>query len=192
MNWVHLHLALNHIPVLGALFGALLLAVGLLRRSDELQRVSLWALALLAAVTIPIKFTGDFASEALAAKDGIPARVTFEEKMLSAHEQAADQATTGVFLLGLVAAAGLFAARGGRPLPKWAVLASLVLALVTFLLMARTANLGGQLRHPEIRGEAPPAPKEVSQPLTSAPVPPTGLTLPWYSRPALAPAPLIG
>ena len=145
MNWVHLHLALNHIPVLGALFGALLLAVGLVRRSDELQRVSLWALALLAAVTIPIKFTGDFASEALAPKDGIPARVTFEEKMLSAHEQAADQATTGVFLLGLVAAAGLFAARGGRPLPKWAVLASLVLALVTFLLMARTANLGGQL-----------------------------------------------
>ena len=118
--------------------------------------------------------------------------MTFEEKMLNAHEQAADQATTGVFLLGLVAAAGLFAARGGRPLPKWAVLASLVLALVTFLLMARTANLGGQLRHPEIRGEAPPAPKEVSQPLTSAPVPPIGLTLPWYSRPALAPAPLIG
>ena len=99
MNWVHLHLALNHIPVLGALFGALLLAVGLVRRSDELQRVSLWALALLAAVTIPIKFTGDFASEALAPKDGIPARVTFEEKMLNAHEQAADQATTGVFLL---------------------------------------------------------------------------------------------
>ena len=127
MNWVHLHLALNHLPVLGALFCALLLAVGLVRRSDELQRVSLWALALLAAVSIPIKFTGDFAS---------------------------DQATTGMFLLGLVAAGGLFAARGGRPLPRRAVLASLVLALVTFLLMARTANLGGQLRHPEIRGEA--------------------------------------
>lgn len=45
MNWVHLHLALNHVPVLGALFGALLLGVGLVRRSDELQRVSLWALA---------------------------------------------------------------------------------------------------------------------------------------------------
>jgi uncharacterized membrane protein len=152
MNWVHLHLALNHVPVLGALFGALLLAMGLVRRSDELQRVSLWALALLAAVSIPIKFTGDFASEALAAKGGAPATITLEPKLLNTHEQAADQATTGVFLLGLVAAAGLFAARGGRALPKWAVITSLGLALVTFLLMARTANLGGQLRHPEIRG----------------------------------------
>ncbi|MEY4201926.1 MAG: hypothetical protein RLZZ265_3666, partial [Verrucomicrobiota bacterium] len=147
-----LHLALNHVPVLGALFGALLLAMGLVRRSDELQRVSLWALALLAAVSIPIKFTGDFASEALAAKGGAPATITLEPKLLNTHEQAADQATTGVFLLGLVAAAGLFAARGGRALPKWAVITSLGLALVTFLLMARTANLGGQLRHPEIRG----------------------------------------
>ncbi len=55
-----------------------------------------------------------------------------------------------MFLLGLVAAAGLFAARGGRALPKWAVITSLGLALATFLLMARTPNLGGQLRHPEI------------------------------------------
>ena len=62
--------------------------------------------------------------------------------------------TTGVFLLGLVAAAGLFAARGGKPVPRWSLTASLVLALATFLLMARTANLGGQLRHPELRGTA--------------------------------------
>ena len=154
MNWVHLHLALNYVPVLGAFFGALLLLVGLVRRSDELQRVSLWALALLAAVSIPIKFTGDFASEALMPKGGAAPIVALEPKLLHAHEQAADQATTGVFLLGLVAAAGLFAARGGKPVPRWSLTASLVLALATFLLMARTANLGGQLRHPELRGTA--------------------------------------
>jgi len=53
-----------------------------------------------------------------------------------------------------------FATCGGQTLPNWAVITSLVLALVTFLLMARTANLGGQLRHPKIRGEvAAPASK---------------------------------
>lgn len=155
MNWVHLHLALNHVPVLGALFGALLLLVGFIRRSEELQRVSLWALALLAAVSIPIKFTGDFASETLAEPGDARLAVKLDPKQLSAHEQAADQATTGIFLLGLVAAAGLFAARGGQPLPKWAVTTSLVLAVATFLLMARTANLGGQLRHPEIHHPPP-------------------------------------
>lgn len=148
MNWVHLHLALNHVPVLGVVFCGALLVVGLLRRSDELQRVSLWALALLAAASIAIKFTGDFAAETLAAKPGVAA---LDKELLNAHEQSADQATTGVFLLGLAAAAGLFAARGGRPVPRWALLTTLFLALVTFLLMARTANVGGQLRHPEIR-----------------------------------------
>ncbi len=149
MNWIHLHLALNHVPVLGVLFAGALLAVGIARRSEELLRVSLWALALLAAAAIAIKFTGDFAAEALAAKaDAVP----LNKDLLNAHEQSADQATTGVFLLGLAAAAGLVAARSGRPVPRWAVLASLVLALVTFLLMARTANVGGQLRHPEIHG----------------------------------------
>lgn len=151
MNWIHLHLALNHVPVLGVLFGGALLAVGLARRSDELQRVSLWALALLAAAAIAIKFTGDFAAEALATQPG----VELNKDLLNAHEQSADQATTGVFLLGLAAAAGLVAARGGRPVPRWAVLTALLLALATFLLMARTANVGGQLRHPEIH--RPPA-----------------------------------
>jgi len=152
MNWVHLHLALNHVPVLGVFFGGALLAVGLARRSDELQRVSLWALALLAAASIAIKFTGDFAAEALATE---PRAVQLDKNLLNAHEQSADQATTGVFLLGLAAAAGLVAARGGRPVPRWAVLVALLLALATFLLMARTANVGGQLRHPEIH--RPPA-----------------------------------
>lgn len=147
MNWVHLHLALNHVPVLGVLFAGGLLVAGLARRSEELQRVSLWALALLAAASIAIKFTGDFAAESLAAK---PNGIELNKAVLNAHEQSADQATTGVFLLGLTAAAGLFAARGGKPVPRWAALTALLLALATFLLMARTANVGGQLRHPEI------------------------------------------
>lgn len=152
MNWVHLHLALNHVPVLGVLFCGLLLGVGLVRRSDELQRVSLWALVLLTAASIAIKFTGDFAAEALTTQKG---GVALSKNLLNAHEQSADQATTGVFLLGLAAAAGLFAARGGKPVPRWAVLTALLLALATFGLMARTANLGGQLRHPEIHTLAP-------------------------------------
>jgi uncharacterized membrane protein len=152
MNWVHLHLALNHVPVLGVFFCGLLLTVGLARRSAELQRVSLWALALLAAVSIAIKFTGDFAAEALAAK---PGGVELKKDLLNAHEQSADQASTGVFLLGITAAAGLFAARAGKPIPRWASVTALLLALATFVLMARTANLGGQLRHPEIHAPMP-------------------------------------
>ncbi len=145
MNWVHLHLALNHIPVLGTLFVGIMLATALVKRSEELKRMSLVWFVALTIISIPIKFTGDFAHEAVAqskwlAADGV-----------AAHEQAADQATTGMFLLGLVAAFGLFRGRRQRPIPGWVVGATVFLAVVTFALMARAANLGGQLRHEEIR-----------------------------------------
>lgn len=145
MNWIHAHLALNHIPVLGALFVGLLLLTAALRRSEELKRVGLWWLVLLMVVSIPIKFTGDFAAPKAQGLPGV------EQPLVDRHEQAADQATTAVFLAGLAAAIALFQARKGRPVPQWGVIAAILLAFATFGMMARTANTGGELRHPEIR-----------------------------------------
>jgi len=145
MNWVHLHLALNHIPVLGTLFVGIMLVTALVKSSEELKRLSFVWFVALTIVSIPIKFTGDFAYEAAADSAWMPAAG------VAAHERAADQATTGMFLLGLVAAFGLFRGRGQRSIPGWVLGGTVILALVTFALMARTANLGGQLRHEEIR-----------------------------------------
>jgi uncharacterized membrane protein len=145
MNWVHLHLALNHIPVLGSLFVVILLVLGLIKRSDELKRTSLWGFLVLTLMSIPIKFTGDSAYEKTSAEAWMSAPIA------EAHEQSADQATTGVFLLGIAAAFGLFRGRGKRTIPTWVYATTLILALATFVLMARTANLGGQIRHTEIR-----------------------------------------
>ena len=144
MNWVHLHLALNHVPVLGTLFVSLLLGAALIRNSEELKRCSLIGFVVLALVSIPIKFTGDFANEKLAEASWLAA------ERVTVHEQAADQATTGMFLLGLAAAFALWQGRG-KPIRQVTLWAVLLLALATFFLMARTANLGGEIRHEEIR-----------------------------------------
>ena len=145
MNWVHLHLALNHVPVLGTLFVGLLLVAALIRNSEELKRCSLIGFVALALVSIPIKFTGDFANEKLVGDSWLVA------ERVTAHEQAADQATTGMFLLGLAAAFALWQGRGSRPIAQATLWTVLLLSLVTFLLMIRTANLGGEIRHEEIR-----------------------------------------
>ena len=145
MNWVHLHLALNHVPVLGTLFVGLLLVAALVRNSEELKRCSLIGFVALALVSIPIKFTGDFANEKLAGASWLA------EDRVTVHEQAADQATTGMFLLGLAAAFALWQGRGSRPIAQATLWTVLLLSLLTFLLMIRTANLGGEIRHEEIR-----------------------------------------
>ena len=145
MDWVHLHLALNHVPVIGSLFVGLLLVTAILKKSEELRRLSLWWMVGLMLIGIPIKFTGDLAVDRAKEIEGI------EQARIEAHEQSADQATTGIFLAGIAAAIALFKARKGNPVPQWGMIATVVLTLVTFALMARSANLGGEIRHPEIR-----------------------------------------
>lgn len=152
MDWVHLHLALNHLPVLGTPFLLGLLLWSWARRQAVTLRFSLWLFVVLAAASIAIKFTGDFAAEKIEASPG------FDKALIERHEQSADQATTGVFFMGIAAAVALFLSRGGRAVPKWSLGLLAVLALATFALMARTANLGGHIRHPEIRPASLPAP----------------------------------
>jgi hypothetical protein len=145
MTWSHLHLALNHVPVLGAPFLLLLLVWGCWKRSRELVRTSLWWFVGFAVLSIALKFTGDFAAE-----EGVD-RLKPHSAFVNAHEQSADQATTGVFLLGIVSAVAVFLGRAGRNTPRWAIGTVIVLALATSLLMGRTANLGGRINHPELR-----------------------------------------
>ena len=152
MDWTHLHLALNHVPVLGTPFLLGLLLWSWARRQAVTLRFSLWLFVLLAVASVAIKFTGDFAAEKVGASPG------FDKGLIQQHEESADQATTGVFFMGLAAALALFLSRKSRPTPPWSLGLLALLALATFALMARTANFGGHIRHPEIRPVAGPTP----------------------------------
>lgn len=152
MDWTHLHLALNHVPVLGTPFLLGLLVWSWARRQAVTLRFCLWLFIVLAVASVAIKFTGDFAAEKVGAQPG------FAKVLIEQHEQAADQATTGVFFMGIAAAVALFVSRRGRAMPAWSLGLLTLLALVTFALMARTANFGGHIRHPEIRPSASPTP----------------------------------
>jgi hypothetical protein len=145
MDWVYLHLALNHVAVLGPLFACGLLAWGCWRGTRDNIQLSLWLLVALTVVAIPIKFTGDFAAE------GVVSQPAVEKDRIGRHEDSADQATAAVFALGVAAALTLFLSRRGRLFPKWALAVVGIAGLATFVVMARTANLGGHIRHPEIR-----------------------------------------
>src|SRR5688572_3669071 len=144
MDWVQIHLALNHIPVVGIPLLVMMLIVGWWRKSNELIRIALWSVLVLAAAAIAIKFTGDFAAE----KHGRPPG---GETFIARHEVAGDQVTTAVFFLGLLVATGLWLARGRKPILKWILILVVAVGLVTSLLYARSAHTGGQISHPELR-----------------------------------------
>lgn len=144
MTLVHLHLLLNHLPVVGAMFGILLLAIALVRRSSELGKVTLGLFALLGAVSLAVYLTGEPAEEMVEKLPG------FSEAITEAHEEAALVATVAMTGFGILALAALGAFRR-RALPRWVTASSLVLALAAGGVMGYTAYLGGQIRHTEIR-----------------------------------------
>jgi uncharacterized membrane protein len=153
MNAAHWHLTLNHIPVIGSFFALGLLAWALGRRSEELKRVSLGATVLVALLTIPAYMTGEPAFEA--AMEVLEATPEDEDPIVKAHQNAASFAFGGAALTGVVALAGLLRGRfAKKPLASAMTISVFVLLLATAVLMARTANLGGQIRHSEIRSNA--------------------------------------
>jgi hypothetical protein len=146
MSPVHLHLLLNHVPVIGTIVAIGLLAYAVVRRSPELVRVSLGMFVLLALAGAVVYLTGEPAEELV---EGLPG---VSEAILERHEEAALVATTLLGLVGAVSLGGLLAFRErAAGIPRGFAAATLLLALVPAGAMGYTANLGGQIRHTEIR-----------------------------------------
>lgn len=145
MNLVHLHLLLNHFPVVGVVIVALLLMVAVFRRGGELAKASLALFAIVGAVSILVFLTGEPAQDAVEKLPGI------SERLIDRHEDAARIAMIVTAALGALAL-GTLAVYRQRALPRWITLFALLGAVGSSATMAYAANLGGQIRHPEITG----------------------------------------
>lgn len=150
MNPAHLHLLINHVPVIGAVIGLALLAAAIVRRSDELARVTFWLYALLGAASLVVYLTGEPAEEAVERLAGV------SESLIEQHEEAALVATIAMGAAGALALLATIVFRR-KAIPRGIVGGGLVVALLIIGLMGYTANLGGQIRHTEIRSGAVPS-----------------------------------
>lgn len=148
-NLAHVHLLLNHIPTIGLVLGIALLILSLARKSDDLTRTSLGFFFLVALVAFPTYMSG------YAARSTIQGRSGYSEALIEGHQAAALLALMFVEVTGVVAWLGLWQFRRISRPARWTVRAVLLLASVTFGLMARAATMGGEITHTEIRfGEA--------------------------------------
>ena len=144
MSWAHVHLVVNHLPVVGGVFTVGLFVYALAKRSEDLRRVCL-GLFVLVGVAAGVAFlTGMLAEEDVEGVAGVSHEVVEE------HEEAAIPALGLAVAAAAVALVGLLKVRTPRALPRGLLVAVLVLGLVTVGLMARAANSGGRIRHTEI------------------------------------------
>lgn len=141
MNETHLHLLLNHLPILGSLFGLLVLAVGLTKTNTTLTRTGLVTLLVAAGLCLPTQLTGEGAEEAIGQLPDI------SRTLIQAHEEAAELGFWALELTGALALLALLARERARTFARLTLLG----AVLSFGLLARAGNLGGQIRHAEIR-----------------------------------------
>jgi uncharacterized membrane protein len=146
MDLVHIHLLLNHVPVIGLMIGFFILAWGMFRRSGELKDAGLMVLFVTSLVAIPVYLTGEPAEEAVEKLAGV------SEQIIELHEDAAMISLVLCIAVGIAAFITLLAKRflSETPVMLGTILV-LVLSAAAGGSIAYTANLGGQVRHSEIR-----------------------------------------
>jgi len=144
----HVHLLLNHVPTVGTAIAIALLIVSFVRQSDELKRVALEAFFVIALLTIPAYTSG------LAAQIQIQDLPGVSTVLIEAHEDAALWSFIFMQLTGGFAWYALWKRRRTGGQARTSMVAIVLLSALTMAMTARTANLGGEIRHPEIAAAA--------------------------------------
>ena len=145
MNQAHLHLIVNHLPIVGSLFAVVLLAVGVFKASPVLTKAGLVAVLAAGLLCVPAQLTGEGAA---AIAQQLPRT---SRALINNHEEAAELGFWALEGAAALALFGLLLLKNAAPKARLVALLALVATLLSFGLLARAGNLGGQIGHPEIR-----------------------------------------
>ena len=154
MNATHFHLLITHLPVFASVFGAIILAWGLVKDSRESRQAAYFLLVLAAAGAVASNISGEEAEHAVEELPGVL------ESMIEEHEESVSLVLWMLIPAGLLSLLSLWAIEKRKELELNFARFALGLSLLGFLATARTAWLGGQIRHSEIRSDATASPEE--------------------------------
>jgi len=145
MNAAELHLLLNHLPVLIPILGLIVLLAGLALKSPDIQKTGLCFLIAAGFFALPTYFSGEPAEDVVKNYPGA-SRAAIHE-----HEDAGLWSLIVLEGAAVAAAVAFFLLWKKKRVPKvgWAVL--LVVTGMACAAMARTAHIGGLIRHEEIQ-----------------------------------------
>lgn len=147
MDGAHIHLILNHLPVMGTGLGVLILLAGMILKNVTVKQTGLFTLVL-AALSISLAlFTGDPAGETIRGMKGV------DEQMIEFHEKLAYSSLWAIVPSGLIAALAFYCGWKNKKGRNTLAVAALVLSLVSVIILGWVGYSGGQIMHPEIRQE---------------------------------------
>jgi len=144
MNNAHLHLLLNHFPIVGNVLSILLLIWALIRNKKELMQLALAFSVVVGFFGYLADFTGDGAKEQVWNMEG------FSKMAIHDHIQAADASLNFLYATSVAAIIAYYLIWKNKKAAKLFIYLTLILSLVSAFFLYRTGYLGGLIRHPEI------------------------------------------
>ncbi len=142
---VEAHLFLNHVPVVGLVFGLVFFVAGLKRSSESTLLAGLRIFIAMSIVVLLVVGSG------LVAESSLENVAWLDADALSRHRAAGILTLAVLVSLGGVSGAILSAFRSRPTFPAWATTSVLLLAIAALGVCLWTGYLGGALRHNELR-----------------------------------------
>jgi archaellum biogenesis protein FlaJ (TadC family) len=154
MDLTHIHMLLNHFPIIGTLIGAFVMLWGMMKNQKNIMAVAAVIIVSMAIMAVPVFLTGEPAEERVEHLPGV------SESTIEEHEEAAELAIWVMAAAGVASLAALLLQY--RSSSKAPFTIATLLTLLAFVAMARVGYLGGQIRHTELRTD-----QQVSQQVDS-------------------------
>ena len=145
MNQAHIHLLLNHIPIIFPGLGLLIMLIGYLFSSEPIKRTAYLIFIMGAFFTIPAFLTGEGAEEILEDIQGI------DMKYIKTHEHVANTFSILNYILGGISVIGIWLNWKEHNLSRIVGMCVVALSLLVLIYAKQAGLTGGAIRHIEIR-----------------------------------------
>lgn len=141
MNGTHLHLLLNHFPIIGTLVACGLMLWAIISNNAKLKDITAVIIIIMAVFGFIADQTGESAEHALKGYAGVT------RAAMHAHEEAAGPAMIIHIIAALLCGAYLWLSYKKLPMRKTLYLVCFGASVLAFGAMARAGYLGGKIRH---------------------------------------------
>ena len=148
MNDAHLHLVVNHFPIIGTIFGLGILIVGMILKNNSVKTVA-YVLFIIASIFAAFSMgTGEGAEELVEDMPNIGKEIIHE------HEELAEKLALVLYAIGAFSLVSIYFSIKKISLLKYTTIVTLLLAVIGVFLAQKVGTSGGEIRHTEIRANS--------------------------------------
>jgi uncharacterized membrane protein len=148
MNDAHLHLLVNHFPIIGTIFGLGILIFGLLLKNNSVKNTAYLLFIVAAIFTAFSMATGEGAEELV---EDLP---SIGKQIIHEHEEIAEKFAIIIYVTGFLGLLSFYTSIKKHKLARTFSLITLALAMLAAVLAKSVGTTGGEIRHTEIRANS--------------------------------------